>query len=151
MSGDSGILAAALAAKTALTHWEGELRRVPLEPEPELVMAWLRRCAPVNAVTTLVHGVFKAGNVLVSGDKVAGVLDWETAHPPGLVGLPVDPRPAHVFEVDDDRGTFDGTRGQGVGELDDPLVAHGFGAFREDLVGLRRLRHPQVDVDAGDE
>jgi aminoglycoside phosphotransferase (APT) family kinase protein len=78
------------AAEVALAHWEAELRRVQLEPEPELelVMYWLRTNAPSNAVTTVVHGDFKAGNVLLVGDlqgdvgaaTVSAVLDWETVH-----------------------------------------------------------------------
>jgi aminoglycoside phosphotransferase (APT) family kinase protein len=70
------------AAVIALNHWQAELRRVQLEPEPELelVLAWLRRHAPNSAVTTLVHGDFKPGNVLMQGDDVTLVLDWETAH-----------------------------------------------------------------------
>ena len=53
-----------------------------LEPEPELafVLGWLRANAPSNAVTTLVHGDFKPGNVLVADGRVTAVLDWETAH-----------------------------------------------------------------------
>jgi aminoglycoside phosphotransferase (APT) family kinase protein len=70
------------AALAALDHWEGELRRVQLEPEPELayVFEWLRARAPVNERTTLVHGDFKPGNVLLEGDTWTAVLDWETAH-----------------------------------------------------------------------
>jgi aminoglycoside phosphotransferase (APT) family kinase protein len=43
-------------------------------------MDWLRRQAPVNVATTLVHGDFKAGNVLLVNDDVSAVLDWETVH-----------------------------------------------------------------------
>ena len=70
------------AALAALDYWEAELRRVQLEPEPELelVIAWLRERAPENAAVTLVHGDFKPGNVLMQGDEVTLVLDWETAH-----------------------------------------------------------------------
>jgi aminoglycoside phosphotransferase (APT) family kinase protein len=70
------------AALAALVYWEAELRRVQLEPEPELelVIAWLRERAPANDVVTLVHGDFKPGNVLMQGDEVTVVLDWETAH-----------------------------------------------------------------------
>lgn len=78
------------AALVAVEHWESELRRVQLEPEPELelVLHWLRAHAPRNEVTTVVHGDFKAGNVLLVGDLqrdvgsavVSAVLDWETVH-----------------------------------------------------------------------
>ncbi len=70
------------AAIAAVDHWEGELRRVQLEAEPELEIAlsWLRGNAPTSPVTTLVHGDFKPGNVLLQGDRVTCVLDWETVH-----------------------------------------------------------------------
>jgi aminoglycoside phosphotransferase (APT) family kinase protein len=70
------------AALAALDYWETELRRVQREPEPELelVIAWLRERAPENEVVTLVHGDFKPGNVLMQGDEVTLVLDWETVH-----------------------------------------------------------------------
>jgi aminoglycoside phosphotransferase (APT) family kinase protein len=50
------------------------------EPELEVILGWLRAHAPRAAVTTLVHGDFKAGNVLLRDDEVVAVLDWETAH-----------------------------------------------------------------------
>lgn len=70
------------AAESAVSHWEKELRRVQLQPEPELelILSWLRGHAPANDVTTLVHGDFKAGNVLLVDDDVSAVLDWETVH-----------------------------------------------------------------------
>jgi aminoglycoside phosphotransferase (APT) family kinase protein len=70
------------AALVALEHWDAQLRKVQLEPEPELafVFDWLRAHAPVNERTTLVHGDFKPGNVLLDGDQWTAVLDWETAH-----------------------------------------------------------------------
>lgn len=77
------------AALVAVDHWQGELRKVALEPQPELayVMAWLRENAPACPTTTLVHGDFKAGNILLTRDepgaavpRVAAILDWETVH-----------------------------------------------------------------------
>jgi aminoglycoside phosphotransferase (APT) family kinase protein len=70
------------AALRAAEYWEGVLRGAQLEAEPELdlVIDWLKRHAPVSQITTLVHGDFKPGNVLMRGDEVATILDWETAH-----------------------------------------------------------------------
>jgi aminoglycoside phosphotransferase (APT) family kinase protein len=70
------------AASRAVDHWECELRRVKLEPEPELavVISWLRANAPVSPLTVLVHGDFKPGNLLLEGDEVTAILDWETVH-----------------------------------------------------------------------
>lgn len=70
------------AALAALDHWESELHRVQLGPEPEMayVASWLRAHAPTNDVVRLVHGDFKPGNLLLLDDEVTAVLDWETAH-----------------------------------------------------------------------
>jgi aminoglycoside phosphotransferase (APT) family kinase protein len=43
---------------------------------------WLRANAPPDPATTLVHGDFRPGNVLFTGETtptISGVLDWETA------------------------------------------------------------------------
>lgn len=70
------------AALAAVDDWEQQLHDVQRDPEPELayVIAWLREHAPPNERTVLVHGDFKPGNVLLDGDEVSAVLDWETAH-----------------------------------------------------------------------
>jgi len=76
------------ASLRAVDLWEDLLRRVQLEPEPdlELVLRWLRDHAPTAEVTALVHADFKPGNVLLVGDDVSLVLDWELAH----LGDPVE-------------------------------------------------------------
>ena len=78
----------AAASLRAVDHWETILRGVQLEPQPdlELVVRWLRDHAPVAETTTVVHGDFKPGNVLLVGDTVSLVLDWETVH----LGDPVE-------------------------------------------------------------
>jgi aminoglycoside phosphotransferase (APT) family kinase protein len=51
-------------------------------PTLRFVGKWLRRNAPSEARTALVHGDFRPGNVLFAGTdrpELAGVLDWETA------------------------------------------------------------------------
>ena len=54
--------------------------------ELELIFGWLRAHAPAAEITALVHGDFKPGNVLLTGDTVSLVLDWETVH----LGDPVE-------------------------------------------------------------
>ncbi len=70
------------AAIHELDAWEEIRRRDQLEPQPELVLAgcWLRDRAPTAARTVLVHGDFKAGNVLLDDDRIVALLDWELAH-----------------------------------------------------------------------
>lgn len=69
-------------AQAELGHWEGEYRRVRLEPHPELdlVLSWLQRSAPRAEALVLVHGDFKPGNALIEGLSITAKLDWETAH-----------------------------------------------------------------------
>ncbi len=76
------------ASLAAVDHWVAELRRHQLEPLPEmeLIIAWLRATAPAASATVLVHGDFKPGNALLSGDNTAVMLDWETVH----LGDPVE-------------------------------------------------------------
>lgn len=65
-----------------LDHWEAELRRVQLEPLPEMVfiLIWLRQRAKAARGKVLVHGDFKPGNALLVGNRINAMLDWETAH-----------------------------------------------------------------------
>jgi aminoglycoside phosphotransferase (APT) family kinase protein len=51
-------------------------------PTLRSVGEWLRRNAPSDPETTLVHGDFRPGNVLFAGSdrpEITGVLDWESA------------------------------------------------------------------------
>lgn len=53
------------------------------DPRPvfELAFRWLSgRMPPADAQLRLVHGDFRNGNMLVTPDGVAAVLDWELAH-----------------------------------------------------------------------
>jgi aminoglycoside phosphotransferase (APT) family kinase protein len=70
------------AAHVMLNDWEAQLEEVQCDPEPELAyaIAWLRDRTPVSKRTTLVHGDFKPGNVLLDDETITAVLDWETAH-----------------------------------------------------------------------
>jgi aminoglycoside phosphotransferase (APT) family kinase protein len=52
------------------------------EPHPsfELALRWLERNRPDGAHTTVVHGDFRTGNLIVDTARVVAVLDWELAH-----------------------------------------------------------------------
>jgi aminoglycoside phosphotransferase (APT) family kinase protein len=69
-------------ATVELARWESELRRSQLEPLPELEagLIWLRSRAPESQATVLVHGDYKPGNVLLVGNEISTLLDWELAH-----------------------------------------------------------------------
>jgi aminoglycoside phosphotransferase (APT) family kinase protein len=70
------------ASLAELEGWEAILRRDQLEAYPELELAagWLRAHAPRSPRTVLVHGDFKAGNVLLQDGRIVALLDWELAH-----------------------------------------------------------------------
>jgi len=69
-------------AGAAIAEGERYLHEQQLEAQPELevVLSWLLENKPVAQKTVLVHGDFKPGNVLIYGDNVVAMLDWETAH-----------------------------------------------------------------------
>ena len=71
-----------LGAPAELDAWEKVLRQNQLEPLPELdfAIAGLRASAPEPARTALVHADFKPGNILLDGDRITALLDWELAH-----------------------------------------------------------------------
>lgn len=52
------------------------------QPHPalELGLRWLDRHRPAASGTTLVHGDFRTGNLLITPDDVEAVLDWELCH-----------------------------------------------------------------------
>ncbi|MEM9040377.1 MAG: phosphotransferase family protein [Actinomycetota bacterium] len=52
------------------------------EPHPvlELARRWLIEHRPAERAPCLVHGDFRLGNVIVDGDGLAAVIDWELAH-----------------------------------------------------------------------
>ncbi|MEZ5258336.1 MAG: phosphotransferase family protein [Ilumatobacteraceae bacterium] len=52
------------------------------QPHPafELAFRWLEEHRPASPRTTLVHGDFRLGNVMVGSDGLRAILDWELAH-----------------------------------------------------------------------
>jgi len=69
-------------SRTELRGWEAVLRRDQVEayPELEFVIDALAATAPACADPVLVHADFKPGNVLLEGDRITALLDWELAH-----------------------------------------------------------------------
>ena len=62
-------------------RWVGLYRESTVRPEPavEECIRWFRANKPEVPETTLVHGDFRVGNMLVDGDDLTAVLDWELA------------------------------------------------------------------------
>lgn len=104
------------AARAELDRWAAILHTDQLEPWPELEYAIvvLGERAPRSTGTVLVHADFKPGNILLDGDRVTALLDWELAHlgdPLEDLGWVTQPLRAGEHTID------------GVWEADD-LVAH---------------------------
>ena len=56
-----------------------EETKLKQEPAVQEALRWFRANKPEVTETTLVHGDFRIGNVLVTDDELTGVLDWELA------------------------------------------------------------------------
>ncbi len=64
------------------TYMEGLIRQTGIDPSPELVraMRWLQANVPdVSDPPVLVHHDFGLNNMLLDGDRVSAILDWESA------------------------------------------------------------------------
>src|SRR3954447_24121321 len=64
-----------------VTIWRGVLDGFG-QPHPtfELALRWLDERRPQSTATTIVHGDFRHGNLIVGPDGLRAVLDWELAH-----------------------------------------------------------------------
>lgn len=100
------------------------------EPHPafELGLRWLDHRRPPRRATTIVHGDFRTGNLVVDDTGLVAVLDWELAH----VGDPTE-----------DLGWFC-VRAWRFGS---PERAGGFGPLSELLAGYSEATGVSVDPD----
>ena len=67
-------------------YWESYSMVPDRSPTFEKAHAWLEENRPPRAATTIAHGDLRMGNVIVDGDGLAAVIDWELVH----VGDPVE-------------------------------------------------------------
>lgn len=69
------------SARYVLRVLEEEMADIE-EPYPALSLAlqWLHEHAPADDLRVLVHGDYRIGNMVVNGQGLVGVLDWEFAH-----------------------------------------------------------------------
>jgi aminoglycoside phosphotransferase (APT) family kinase protein len=67
-------------ARREIAKWRALIDATGIEPDPVLtdLICWLERNMPAAERLVLVHGAYRTGNLLIDGDRVAAVLDWET-------------------------------------------------------------------------
>lgn len=97
-----------------LAHWERELDKDELHPQPiaRAAIRWLRRNPPPPAQKiSVVHGDYRSGNFLHDGaGNILAILDWEMAHlgdPLEDLGWAIDPLWSH-FEPPENDGRVSG-------------------------------------------
>lgn len=68
--------------KYQVEKWCESVKENIVAPEPLLGFAvnWLRTNLPIDAPIALIHGDFKANNLLIDSDNRVAVIDWELAH-----------------------------------------------------------------------
>lgn len=66
-------------ARREIAKWRELIAVSEHPPEPILtdLIGWLEANAPPTARTTLVHGAYRTGNLLIHDDRISAVLDWE--------------------------------------------------------------------------
>ncbi len=66
-------------ARREIAKWRELIAVSEHPPEPILtdLIGWLEANAPSTERTTLVHGAYRTGNLLIHEDRISAVLDWE--------------------------------------------------------------------------
>jgi len=108
-----------------------EIYKSTNHPHPvfELAFRYLEDNLPDEDRTTLVHGDFRNGNLMIGPDGVRAVLDWELAH----IGDPME-----------DLGWIC-VNSWRFGEIDNPVG--GFGSREDMFAGYEAAGGPSVDPD----
>ena len=60
--------------------WDAYIALDTPQPMIDFTAQWLLRHLPVGSKTSLVHGDFRNGNLMVTPDGIRAVLDWELSH-----------------------------------------------------------------------
>lgn len=62
-----------------IAKWEGLIQQSLRKPEPVLteILMWLKANAPAAQRLAFVHGAYRTGNLIISDDAVAAIIDWE--------------------------------------------------------------------------
>jgi aminoglycoside phosphotransferase (APT) family kinase protein len=67
-------------------YWAFYVKGEDRSPTFEKAYAWLDANRPARTASTIVHGDLRMGNLIVDGDGLAAVIDWELVH----VGDPIE-------------------------------------------------------------
>lgn len=72
----------ALEFDAVVARWREvyETRRLVRDPVVEEAFDWVSARAPLTPWPGLVHGDYRVGNVLIDGERVGAILDWELAY-----------------------------------------------------------------------
>ncbi|MGK2739748.1 phosphotransferase family protein [Tepidicaulis sp. LMO-SS28] len=110
-------------------YWQTYKTHGHPHPVFELAFKWLRSNLPAEGRTTLVHGDFRHGNLIIGPDGVRAVLDWEIAH----TGDPME-----------DMGWIC-VNSWRFGNIDQPVG--GFGKREDMFAGYEAAGGPKVDPE----
>lgn len=50
------------------------------QPVLEYAITWMKKNSPTVDDLVLIHGDFRTGNLMIDGDQITGILDWEFTH-----------------------------------------------------------------------
>lgn len=76
-----------MSIKEIVNNLQSQFKRYGADrPVTALGLQWLESHLPIESETTLLHGDFRMGNVMVDRGHLAAVLDWERVH----IGDPYD-------------------------------------------------------------